>query len=94
MKVKETPHGVTLWLSADDTYRWAHKSGASWPCSTLSGKRLCASFDSKGLCVLTINGRDGDCDASEFNAITSDHLAAKLSKTNPAYFVAVEQFQR
>lgn len=66
---------VKLWLSASDTYEWAHRPGASWPCSTLSGKRLFAEFDSRGdLVDMAINGRSTDCDANEFNAITSDYL--------------------
>lgn len=84
---------VTLWLSANDTYNWAHRSGSSWPCSQLSGRRLMAQFDSNGLCDITIDGRNRDCDATEFNAITSDYLATRLPADHPAWFVTVGQFK-
>ena len=78
MKKTTLPNdGVKLWLSANDTYQWAHKAGASWPCSFLSDKPLFAEFDSNGdLIDLTINYGHGDqdCPGDEFNAITSDFL--------------------
>ena len=69
---------TTLWLSARDTYDWAHKPGAAWPCSTLAGHRLCATFDDGDLVDLTINGRrdSKDIDGHEFSAMTDDFLAA------------------
>lgn len=73
MRVQITGNRIKLWLSASDTAIWARR----WPCSTLGGKRLFAEFDSNGLCDLTINGRDGDCDGNEFDAITADFLAGK-----------------
>ena len=78
MRVKKSDYGTQLWLSAKDTYNWAHKSGASWPCSVLSGHRLYAQFD-KGndLIDVTIDGKSKDCpgiDINEFNAITSDFM--------------------
>lgn len=94
MRVSFNAHGVSLWLSANDTATWADRPGARWPCSQLSGKRLFAQFDKGGLVDVTINGRSGvDCDVTEFNAITSDFLAAKLPQEHPAWFVAVGQFQ-
>jgi hypothetical protein len=72
--------GGKLWLSENDTYNWAHRDGASWPCSTLSGKRLFAEFDNHGNLVdMAINGGRGDqeCDGHEFNAITNDAFAAR-----------------
>jgi hypothetical protein len=95
MRVLITPSSVTLWLSARDTYDWAHRAGAAWPCSQLSGKRLVAVFDTHGLVDIAINGnQSADCDATEFNAITSDFLATKLAKDHPAWFVTVGQFSR
>ena len=89
--------GVKLWLSEKDTYDWAHKPGAAWPCSTLSGKRLFAEFDRNGVCDVAVNGRTNgsaaECmDGAEFNAITCDTLRSKLPESNPAYAVAVGQF--
>lgn len=85
---------ISLWLSAQDTYSWARKPGAVWPCSQLSGKRLFAQFDRNGLCSLTVNGSDSvDVDATEFNAITSDFLALRVPKDHPNYLVCVGQFK-
>ena len=79
MKVQISNNNIKLWLSADDTYDWAHKSGAIWPCSKLAGKRLFAEFDENGLVDYRVNGRDGiDIPSDEFNAITSDSLRLKL----------------
>ena len=68
---------VKLWLSTNDTYNWAHRAGALWPCSFLSGKRLFAEFDCKGdLIDGTTNGKHGcNCPSDEFNAITTDFLS-------------------
>jgi hypothetical protein len=88
------PHGLTLWLSARDTYEWANRAGARWPCSELSGKRLVACFDRNGLCDIAINGKsDADVSSTEFNAITSDFLRNKLPKDHPCYLVCVGQFE-
>lgn len=68
-------NGYVMKLSANDTYQWAHRVGASWPCSTLSGNRLVVIVDSNGLCDLTVNGKtDCDLDGNELDAIVSDHL--------------------
>jgi hypothetical protein len=94
MRTIITPHSVKLWLSANDTYNWAHRTGNAWPGSDLSGRRLFAEFDGNGLCDLAIDGRsDVDVDVNELNACTSDHLARKLPNDHPAYDVAVGQFQ-
>lgn len=92
MRVSINPWSVKVWLSARDTYEWAHKAGASWPCSQLSNRRVFAEFDRGGLVDFTINGKSRDCDANELNAITSDALRGRLPKDHPAYFVAVAQF--
>ena len=84
---------VAIWVSANETYNWAHRPGASWPCSTLSNKRFFAEFDDNGLCELTVNGReDHNVDAHEFNALCADMLAPKLPETHPLHFVCVGQF--
>ena len=94
MRVLVCENSVKLWLSAWNTRVWADRPGASWPCSQLRGKRLFAEFDQNGLVDIAINGRNVDCDASEFNACTSDHLATRLPQDHPAWFVAVGQFKR
>jgi hypothetical protein len=77
MRKQQSEHGTKLWLSANDTYAWAHKPGAAWPCSQLSGRRLFAEFDRRGdLVDMSIDGGRGeqDCDSNEFNAIVTDYL--------------------
>ncbi len=77
-RIQRSAYGVKLWLSARDTYDWAHRSGNSWPCSQLSGRRLFAAFaPNEDLVELSIDGGRGnqDCDATEFNAITDDFLS-------------------
>lgn len=75
MRIKRSKQGWTrLWLSPTDTYNWAHKSEAAWPCSVLSGHRVYAEFDNGDLIDMRIDGRYRDCPADEFNAITEDYL--------------------
>ena len=81
MTLQSSENGVKLWLSANDTYDWAHKSGATWPCSFLSDRRLFAEFDRHGdLVDLSIDGGRGDqdCPSGELNAIVADHVRGKL----------------
>lgn len=93
MRTAITPHSVTLWLSAADTSEWARRPGSAWPCSQLAGTRIFAQFDRNGLVDFLIDGRAGDCDVNEFNAITSDLLAAKIPDGHPCRFVVVDQFR-
>lgn len=75
MRIQRTGKTVKLWLSANDTYKWARKPGAAWPCSFLSNKRLFAKFDAGDLVDYTINGKEApNVPADEFNAITSDFI--------------------
>lgn len=87
------PSVVKLWLSANDTYEWANRDGASWPGSQLSGCRLSAEFDSNGLVDYSIDGKTGvDVDVNEFNAIIADFLKTRLQPGHECYAVAVGQF--
>jgi hypothetical protein len=92
VRVKIHDNSVTLWLSEKDTWDWAHRPGAAWPCSQLADRRLMACFDRHGLVDLAIDGGRGDQDvnADEFNAITSDFLRDVLPKDHPCYFICVE----
>ena len=88
MKTQIHASGFKLWLSANETYNWATKSGASWPCSELSGRRVFVEYDSNGLCDLMIDGRSGsDCSSTELGAIVSDFMAGKLPEGHPALCV-------
>lgn len=92
MKLQIFDSGFNLWLSANDTSDWADRPGECWPCSELSGHGLFVQFDSNGLCDLSIDGNDGDCDNTELSAIVADHLD-RLPESHPCYFVAVGQFK-
>ena len=76
MRIQHYPESTKVWLSARETYDWAHRPGAAWPCSVLSGHRLFAEFDRNGgLVDITIDGNmDKDCPVDEFNAIMEDML--------------------
>ena len=78
--------GFKLWASADDTYSWAHRAGAAWPCSTLSGRRVFAEFDDNGVLDFAINGGRGeqDADGHEFAAMVSDMMRGHVPADNPA----------
>ena len=67
--------GYALWLSANDTYAWAHKPGARWPCSEASGHRLVVCVDSNGLYDCALNGKDcKNLSGDEVCAIVGDHI--------------------
>jgi hypothetical protein len=83
MRTQITDTGVRLWLSANDTYCWATRPRACWPCSELSVKRLLVEYDRGGLVDMAVNGRIGDCPAHELTAIVSDHLGGKLPAGHP-----------
>lgn len=79
MRIQRSEHGTKIWLSANDTYNWAHKPGAAWPCSDLSGRRVFAEFAKNGdLVDLSIDGGRGDqdCSSNELDAIMADHLGS------------------
>lgn len=81
-----TPVAYTMWLSAQDTYDWAHKAGAEWPCSVLSDRRLVVRVDSNGLYDLRVDGcRVEDVDPHELEAIVTDHLPAECRHLWPAW---------
>ena len=75
----------SLWLSANDTYNWAHRINNSWPCSQLSNNRFFVYVDSNGLCDFTLNGRDGDCDATELSACVADHITEDCKHLWPCW---------
>lgn len=86
MRAMHGDWGTKLWVSANETYEWAHRPGAAWPCSTLSNRRLFVEFDAQGNLVdLAINGRsDADCDGNELSALTSDFLRERFGVEHPA----------
>lgn len=73
--------GYTLWLSSSDTYAWAR----AWPCSTLAGDRLAICVDQNGLYALYVNGRSGDVDGHELDAIVADFLPEQYRPLWPCW---------
>ena len=80
MRAMVTSDQVTLWLSATDTYRWAHQPSVGWPSSDLSGHRLVLMFDHCGLVDCSVDGFAGGGDV-EFSShelsVMAQHLTAK-----------------
>lgn len=74
MRFQDNGNGYAMWLSANDTYRWAHRPGQRWPCSELSGNRCAIVVDRNGICDFTMNGRSADVPGDELDAIVADHL--------------------
>ena len=90
MRIMAQPNntGYTIWLSAKDTYNWAHRPGARWPCSELSNNRFVACVDSNGLCDFSLNGSnqgDDDVSGDELSACIADHLPAHLRHLWPVW---------
>lgn len=86
MRIADFGDETRIWLSANDTWEWAHRPGYAWPCSTLSGHRLFAAFDSRGdLIEIAVDGRDdADVDGVELSAITSDFISMRYGPDHPA----------
>lgn len=94
MRLLDNGDSVALWVSARETYDWAHRIGSAWPCSVLSGHRFFAAFDTNGLYDLTVNGGEAsDVPSDELSAIVADLLGERLATDHPVYFVTVGQFQ-
>lgn len=60
------------WLSASDTEGWATRPGKSWPCSTVGGHRIMVEISNGDLVDFTIDGKSGDVDGHELDAILAD----------------------
>lgn len=85
MRITRLEKGYKLWLTAGETYSWAHNPGAAWLCSELSGRRLFVEVDSNGLLDYRVDGRHSDIGADEFNACVADHLPKDLRHLWPAW---------
>lgn len=91
------PDGVAIHADENDTYNWARKPGACWPCSELSGKSVAATFDRSGLLYLRVSDDERneieDVPSNEFNAFCADVCRKVLPKDHPCWFVIVGQFE-
>lgn len=80
MMIKVVDRYTKIWLSAADTYNWAHRPGSCWPGSQLSSRKVFAELAPNGdLVDLVIDGGKGeqDCDGNELNAILNDAELAR-----------------
>jgi len=72
MRIQEHWGNTTIYLSERDTFDWAHKDGAAWPCSECSGHKLRIELERGDLIGFAIDGKDGDMNAAELSAIIND----------------------
>lgn len=100
LKVTHSADGVTVEAHHSALVDWATRPGSEWPCSQLRELgHLHADFDSNGLLDLDASewetglNSDVDLGADEFNAFTSDAIAAVLPTDHACYLVTVGQFQ-
>ena len=85
MRATRDKSGTWLWISARETWDWAHKPRGLWPYSEIAGHRLFVAFTSKGdLVDVAIDGSNADVSVFELNAITSDFLRARFGADHPA----------
>lgn len=78
--MKISKHTRAIWLSANDTYRFAvgYYGTGKWPCSVLSGERCFVAFDSRGDLV-DYAGPD-DVSNAELMACISANLTKRTAK--------------
>lgn len=95
MRVTVTDTTLLLHADGDDTYNWAHKPGAVWPCSVLAGQPFRAMFDRNGLLDFASPADSGDLSGAELSACAADLLEAtgKVPADHPARYVAIDQFR-
>lgn len=96
MRLTVNDRTVKIWLSADDTYNWAHWV-TEWPCSECSGHRLFAEFDRGDLVDFALDGSSDENMADhELRAIVADYLKTRpktFPKTHPDYASLVTQWE-
>ena len=86
MQITGDAQGYTMKVSANETRDWSRKPTASWPCSTLSGRRFAACVDRNGLYDVAVNGKDADdIDGVELEAIVSDLLPKEYRHLWPCW---------
>jgi hypothetical protein len=82
MTITRNNSGYSMSLGRSETYRWAHKPRAAWPCSELADRSVYVEVDSNGLCDVRPSDISG---GAELEAIIADHLPADLRKYWPTW---------
>lgn len=72
---KNNEHGYYLTFNENDTYKWANRYGAKWPCSYLQGKAGFVVVDENGLCDVSDSIALSPVD--ELNAFVYDMLYSR-----------------
>jgi len=87
MRVTKCENGYCMWVSANDTYNWAHKVRANWPCSQLSGHKFFVAVDANGLYDFILDGRMVilAIDNTELMACVEYYLPTELKKYWPCW---------
>ena len=86
MKIRRDENGYVMWLSSNDTYRWARTPGAAWPASYYEGHRVLVVVDSNGLADLAVDGKDDeDASGNELEAMVGDFLPKDLQHLWPTW---------
>lgn len=83
--MKISPISRKVWLSANDTYRFASGSYGTgrWPCSVLSGHAVFVEFDSRG--NLVDYSGPADAPTAELMACLSANLTKRDRKTRERF---------
>jgi hypothetical protein len=94
MKLSIRTQEITIQLTPADIDTWAQR----YPCYSLRGKSLIASYDATGLSDLMIfeNGESinpDSVDGYELRCLTSGSLKGVLPESHPAWYVSVGQYK-
>jgi len=79
LKIKKIGNTTKVWLSSSDTWRWANRTNAKWPCSTLADKRVYVELDkNKDIVEIKVNGRPKrEVDGHELRCCLNDLTKGK-----------------
>lgn len=77
MRVQTSKTAVHLWVDGATSYDWAHRPGATWPASALSGRMFRADFDANGLYAICADllARHLSPDHPAYPVAVAQHLA-------------------
>lgn len=80
MKIKKTKNTTQVWISSNETFKWARRPNAQWPCSTLADRRIFVELASNGdLVDIKINGKNpkNNIDSHELNSLLNNLIKRK-----------------
>lgn len=79
MKIKKTKNTTQIWISSNETFRWARRPNAQWPCSTLADRRVFVELASNNDIInIKINGKNSSIiDEHELRCCLNDLTKGK-----------------